>query len=82
VKHGLSAEAAARNFWILDAGGLITAARRDIPAHVQPFARPADEAQPAEGAGLLSVVTEARGPLPPTFPGPDACKPLLDMGST
>ncbi len=75
VKHGLSAEATARTFWILDAGGLITAARRDIPAHVQPYARPADEAQPAEGAGLLAVVSEASGPSSPIAPGPTCASP-------
>ena len=60
VKHGLSAVEAVRKFWILDAGGLITAARGSIPDNVKPFARPDDEGQTKEGDGLLAVVTAVR----------------------
>ena len=38
AKHGFSGEQAASHFWVLDAGGLVTHHRRELPPHVQ--ARP------------------------------------------
>lgn len=39
VKHGLTPEQAASNFWVLDAEGLVTHKRTDLEPHVQAFAR-------------------------------------------
>lgn len=50
--------AAQRQFWVLDKDGLITSARRGLPAHVVPFARPAGD--DAEGESLLSVVRRVK----------------------
>ena len=59
AKHGhISKEQAARNFWVLDKDGLITAARGELPEHVVPFARPATEG--GEGQDLLEVVEKVK----------------------
>lgn len=51
--QGASQEAANDQFWVIDAAGLVTEARPDLPRHVKPFAR--DERE-HEGKRLLEVV--------------------------
>jgi malate dehydrogenase (decarboxylating) len=59
AKHGhVTKEQAARNFWVLDKDGLITAARGNLPGHVAPFARPVTEG--GEGQDLLEVVEKVK----------------------
>lgn len=57
----LSPEEAAKNFWVLDAGGLITTARGSLKPHVQKFARDAGEEGDHEGEKLLEVVKRVSG---------------------
>lgn len=46
------------NFWILDADGLLTEARvSSVDKLTQRFARPADDGEMAEGAGVEEVST-------------------------
>lgn len=52
---GISPQAAAANFWVLDKDGLITQQRSTLPDYVARFARPVGEGR-GEGAGLLDVV--------------------------
>jgi malate dehydrogenase (decarboxylating) len=54
VKHGLSPEAAAARFHVIDAGGLITAGRPGLTPTVAPFAR--RDAASREGEGLVEVI--------------------------
>eukprot|EP00877_Chromochloris_zofingiensis_P009541 jgi/Chrzof1/4840/Cz15g01060.t1_MME1[v5.2] len=56
----LSPEEAAKNFWVLDAGGLITTARGSLKPHVQKFARDAGEEGDHEGEKLLEVVKRVK----------------------
>ncbi|GLC77751.1 hypothetical protein PLESTB_000959100 [Pleodorina starrii] len=56
-KQGLSFEAAASRFWVLDYNGLITASRPDLTNFVKPFAR-RDASH--EGESLLSVVKRVK----------------------
>lgn len=60
IKHGLSGEQACANFWVLDQGGLITAARSGIKDHVKVFARAEDEEQQHDGDDLLAVVKRVK----------------------
>jgi len=61
---GFSADAAARNFWILNNEGLITSDRPDLPSYVKKFARNNGEsnAQGVEkdGESLLEVVNRVK----------------------
>jgi hypothetical protein len=52
-KQGATPEQAAENFWVLDNRGLVTCARKDLPPHVAPFARPCGD---QEGRGLLGTI--------------------------
>lgn len=56
-KQGLELEEAARNFWVLDAQGLITSARQEVPDHVKLFAR---DDPTNEGQRLLEVVRRVK----------------------
>ncbi|PNH03635.1 NAD-dependent malic enzyme 2, mitochondrial [Tetrabaena socialis] len=62
-KHGLSAERAGSQFWVLDYQGLITRARPGVADFVKPYARPEEDAA-FEGEGLLSVVKRVRLGIP------------------
>ncbi|KXZ49163.1 hypothetical protein GPECTOR_23g9 [Gonium pectorale] len=53
VKHGLSPEAAASRFWVLDRRGLVTTKRPELTDHIRPFARREEE---LDGMGLMDVV--------------------------
>ena len=55
--QGLSPEQARANFWVLSSKGLVTLARKEIPANVRPFARPERD---MEGLGLLDVVKRVK----------------------
>jgi Malic enzyme, NAD binding domain len=63
-RQGLSPEAAAAQFWVLDANGLITTSRQGTPAHVARFARRGGSSSGGkgeqEGATLLDVVRDVR----------------------
>nr|AIW62930.1 malate dehydrogenase [Saccharina japonica] len=60
-KHGADHDEAARNFWILDADGLLTEARvSSVDKLTQRFARPAADGEMADGAGVEEVVTKVR----------------------
>lgn len=51
----MSEEAARAQFWILDAGGLITTARGGLSDVVKPFARPQSQ-EDVDGEKLLEVI--------------------------
>lgn len=57
-QHGLTPEEAADNFWVLDADGLITEERADLPAHVRRFAR-SDE-RGTDGERLLETIRRVK----------------------
>lgn len=60
IKHGLTAEQASGNFWVVDEAGLITASRPSLKPHVQVFARTGDADQQHDGEALLSVVQRVK----------------------
>jgi malate dehydrogenase (oxaloacetate-decarboxylating) len=61
IKHGLLAEEASANFWVLDKDGLITASREGgVQPHVQVFARTQPEEQQHDGDDLLAVVKRVK----------------------
>lgn len=56
-------ESASRQFWVVDAKGLITDERKDIDPEVRPFARKANEISRQglkEGASLVQVVQQVK----------------------
>lgn len=57
---GATREAAAAQFWVLDAAGLITQFRPDLPDYVSEFARPVNCSTASEGDGLLDVVRKVK----------------------
>ncbi|KAG7671676.1 hypothetical protein Ndes2526B_g07436 [Nannochloris sp. 'desiccata'] len=58
VKYGMSSEEAASRFHILDAHGLITASRSDLPEHIAPFAR--KDSGSVEGEKLVDVLRRTK----------------------
>lgn len=56
----MSPEAAAANFWVLDAQGLITQNRPGLPDYVARFARPVGDSSAQEGDKLLDVVRKVK----------------------
>lgn len=62
-KHGATPEEAARNFWLLDANGLITEGRvstASLEPYVRRFARPSGPGEVEGGAGVEEVVKTVR----------------------
>jgi malate dehydrogenase (decarboxylating) len=57
---GLTPEAAASHFWVLDAQGLVTQYRPGLPSYVSAFARPTSCSVGDEGDGLLEVVRKVK----------------------
>ncbi|KIZ05113.1 hypothetical protein MNEG_2849 [Monoraphidium neglectum] len=55
--QGLNPHQAAANFWVIDAHGLVTDARPELPPHVRRFARPEKD---LEGQRLLEVVKQVK----------------------
>jgi malate dehydrogenase (decarboxylating) len=58
VKYGLSPEDAAARFHIIDAHGLITASRPDLPEHIAPFAR--KDSGSIDGEKLVDVLRRTK----------------------
>ena len=58
VKYGLSSEEAAARFHILDANGLVTAARSGLAEHVAPFAR--KDSASVDGEKLVDVIRRTK----------------------
>lgn len=59
-RGGLTPEAAASKFWVLDAQGLVTQYRPGLPGYVSRFARPTSCSVAEEGDGLLDVVRKVQ----------------------
>jgi malic enzyme len=59
-RGGLTPEAAASHFWLLDAQGLVTQYRPGLPSYVSDFARPTSCSVADEGDGLLEVVRKVK----------------------
>jgi malate dehydrogenase (decarboxylating) len=59
-RGGLTPEAAASHFWVLDAQGLVTQYRPGLPSYVSRFARPTSCSVAEEGDGLLDVVRKVK----------------------
>jgi malate dehydrogenase (decarboxylating) len=59
-RGGLTPEAAASHFWVLDAQGLVTQYRPGLPSYVSAFARPTSCSVADEGDGLLEVVRKVK----------------------
>ncbi|KAF6260946.1 hypothetical protein COO60DRAFT_1504086 [Scenedesmus sp. NREL 46B-D3] len=59
-RGGLTPEASASHFWVLDAQGLVTQHRPGLPHYVSLFARPTSCSVAAEGDGLLEVVRKVK----------------------
>lgn len=56
----MTPEAAAANFWVLDADGLITRSRKGLADYVARFARPVGDNSADEGDKLLDVVKKVK----------------------
>eukprot|EP00878_Enallax_costatus_P010809 GHUV01011286.1.p1 GENE.GHUV01011286.1~~GHUV01011286.1.p1 ORF type:complete len:640 (+),score=175.69 GHUV01011286.1:1018-2937(+) len=56
----MSPEDASSNFWVIDAQGLITQSRPNLPDYVARFARPVGDSTAQEGDKLLDVVRKVK----------------------